>query len=88
MEHVFYASSISSLMYVMVFTRLDIDHGVGVLSIYMSKIRKEFWTIIKRVFRYLCGTIVYAIYYQGKPETTREVNVHVFFNVDEDGDMD
>ena len=48
-----YASAINSLMYVMVYNRLDIAH---VLSRFMSKPGKEHWTAVKRVFRYLHGT--------------------------------
>jgi hypothetical protein len=48
----------------------------------MSTLRKEQWVVVKRVFRYLRGTTEYAICYQGKPETDREVNVHGFVDVD------
>eukprot|EP00253_Pinus_taeda_P028925 PITA_28925 len=41
MSNVPYASVVSSLMYVMVCTRLDIAHAVGVLSRFMSKTGKE-----------------------------------------------
>ena len=37
MSHVPYASAVGSLMYAMVYTRLDISHAVGVLSRFMSK---------------------------------------------------
>jgi hypothetical protein len=50
--------------------------------------RKEHWEIVKRVFRYLCGTKYYAICYQGKPGVDSEVHVHGFVDVDWDGDMD
>eukprot|EP00253_Pinus_taeda_P006949 PITA_06949 len=56
MSRVPYASAVSSLMHVMVCTRPDIAHAVGVLSRFMSKPRKEHWTTVKRVFRYLHGT--------------------------------
>jgi hypothetical protein len=46
MSHVPYASAVGSLMYVMVCTRPDIAHVVGVLSRYMSKPRKEHWTTV------------------------------------------
>jgi hypothetical protein len=61
MSHVPYASVVGSLMYAMVYTRPDIAHAVGFLSKYMSKPRKEHWTIVKRVFRYLCGTVSYGL---------------------------
>jgi hypothetical protein len=62
-----YASAVGSLMYAMVCTRPYISHEMGVLSRYMSKLGKEHWTTIKRVFRYLCGTASYGLCYQGRP---------------------
>ena len=41
MSHVPYASAISSLMYGMFCTRLDIAHVVGVLSRFISKPAKD-----------------------------------------------
>ena len=38
---------------------------MGVSSKYMSKLGKEHWIVVKRVFKYLCGTIDHVIYYQG-----------------------
>ena len=66
MSRVPYSSVVGSFMYDMVCTRPDIAHAVGVLSRYMSKLRKDNWIIVKRVFRYLHGTTNYAIYYQGR----------------------
>jgi hypothetical protein len=83
-----YASVVGSLMYVMVCTRPDISHAVGVLSRYMSTPGKEHWTTVKRVFRYLCGTKDYVICYQGKPGGDSELNVHGFVDVDWAGDLD
>jgi hypothetical protein len=82
MENAPCASSIGSLIYVMVFTCSDISHEVGVLSLYMLTPRKEHWTTIKRVFRYLCVTKYYVIFYQGKLGRDSELNVHGFVNVD------
>jgi hypothetical protein len=61
---------------------------MGVLRRYTSTPRKEHWTTVKRVFRYLCGTKYYVIYYQGKPKTDRVVNVHGFVDVNWVGDLD
>ena len=66
MSHVPYASIVGSLMYAMVCTRLDIAHAMGVLSRYMSK-TEDHWKTINRVFRYLCGTTSYGLFYQGRP---------------------
>jgi hypothetical protein len=66
MSHVPYASAVGSLMYAMVYTRLDIAHAVGVLSRDVSKPRKEHWTIVKRVFNYLSGIDSYGLFYEGR----------------------
>jgi hypothetical protein len=78
MSRVPYVSAVGSLMYAMVCTRPDIAHAVGVLSRYMSKPRKEHWTIVKGVFRYLCGTASYGLCYQGRPGLERVLDIHVF----------
>ena len=88
MSHVTYASAVGSLMYAMVCTRPDIAHAVGVLSRYMSKPRKEQWTIVKRVFGYLCGTTSYGLCYQGRPGLDRVVYIHGFVDADQARDLD
>jgi hypothetical protein len=66
MSYVPYASVLVSLMYEMLCTRLNIAHGVVVLIRYMLKPGKEHWTVVKRVFMYLCGTTSYGLYNQGR----------------------
>jgi hypothetical protein len=61
---------------------------MGLLRRYMSTPGKEHWKIVKRVFRYLCGTNDYAICYQGKLGVDSEVNVHGFVNADCVGNLD
>jgi hypothetical protein len=89
MAHVPYASVVGSLMYVMVCNRPYISHAVGVLSRYMLTPGKEQWTIVKRVFKYLCGTKDYAICYQGRlGGDSGKLNVHGFVDADWAGDLD
>eukprot|EP00253_Pinus_taeda_P002048 PITA_02048 len=83
-----YASAVGSLMYAMVYTRPDIAHVVGVLSRFMSKLGKELWTTVKRVFRYLHGTSDYGLCYQGRPRLDRVLDIHGFVDADWAGDMD
>ena len=48
-----YAQAISSLMYVMNCTRLDIAYAVSQLSRYTSNSGSDHWKTIVRVLRYL-----------------------------------
>jgi hypothetical protein len=50
-------------MYVMVSTRRDISHAVGVVSKYMENPGKEHWAAVKWVLRYLRGTSDHCITY-------------------------
>jgi hypothetical protein len=88
MSRVPYVSVVGSLMYGMVCTRPNIAHAVRILSRYMSKPRKEHWTIIKRVFRYLRGTTSYGLCYQGRQGLDRVLDIQGFMDVDCDGDLD
>ena len=88
MSHVPYASAIGSLMYAMVCTKPNIAHAMGVLRRYMSKLGKEHWTYVKRVFKYLRGTTDHPICYQGRARLDKVLDVHGFVDVDWDGDLD
>jgi hypothetical protein len=55
---------------------------VEVLSMYMSKPWKEHWTTVKRVFRYLCGTFDYVIFYQGIPRPHKEIYMQGFIDAE------
>ena len=79
MAHVPYANVVGSLMYTMVCTRLNIANVVGLLRRYEETPGKEHWTTIKRVFKYLHGTIDLEIFYHGNYE---EVGIHGFVEFD------
>ena len=83
-----YTSATSRLMYVMGYTRPYIAHVVGVLSTFMSKPGKEHWKTVKWVFRYLRGTSVYGLCYQGTLGLDRVLDIHGFANADWVGDLD
>jgi hypothetical protein len=61
MSRVPYSSTVGSLMYVMVFTRPDIAHVVGVVRRYMNNPGKEHWEVVKWILRYLRGTSTHAL---------------------------
>ncbi len=56
-------------MYLSVSTRPDITYAVGNLARYTSKPTKAHWTALKRVLRYLKGTIHYGILYAQNEST-------------------
>ena len=51
-------------MYTMVYTRLDIDYAVGVVSRFMSNQGKAHWEAVKWILRYLRGTIEKCLYFR------------------------
>ncbi|CAA0842073.1 Uncharacterized mitochondrial protein AtMg00810 [Striga hermonthica] len=64
MAKILYASTIGSLMYAMVCTRLDIGHEVGVVSKFMPKPGKAHWEAVKWILRHLRGTIEKCLYFR------------------------
>jgi hypothetical protein len=60
-----YSSTVGNFMYVMVFTKLDIAHGVGVVRRYMNNPDKENWEEVKWIFRYLRGISTHALCFEG-----------------------
>eukprot|EP00253_Pinus_taeda_P007701 PITA_07701 len=88
MSRVPYASVVDSLMYVMVCTRPNIAHEVGVLSRFISKPGKEHWIVVKWVFRYLRGISDYGLCYQGRLGLDRVLDIHGFVDADWAGDLD
>eukprot|EP00794_Sanderia_malayensis_P016556 gene16556-biopygen13988 len=56
-----YQAAIGSLNYAMIATRPDICSAVGILSQFMSKPSKEHWQGVKRILRYIKGTLDYGL---------------------------
>ena len=56
-----YQQAIGCLTYVSTATRPDISAAVGVLSQYMSRPSEDHWFSVKRVLRYLKGTLKYGL---------------------------
>eukprot|EP00253_Pinus_taeda_P005953 PITA_05953 len=88
MSHVPYASAVSSMMYAMVCTRPNSAHVVGVLSRFMSKLGKERWTSVKRVFKYLRGTSDYGLCYHGRPGLDKVLDIRGIVDVDWAGNLE
>ena len=63
-----YQQAIGCLTYISTATRPDIAAAVGVLSQYMSKPSKDHWMGVKRVLRYLKGTLKYGLKFSAQEE--------------------
>jgi len=83
MSKIPYASTVGSLMYAMVCTRLDIAHAVGVVSRYMNNLGKEHWMEVKWILRYLKGTTNQALCFGGS-----NISLQGYVDVDMEGDRD
>jgi hypothetical protein len=68
MKNVPYQSAIGSLMYAMLGTRPDIAYAVGAVSQYCSNPGRGHWTAVKRILRYLKGTMNFSLEYKGTNE--------------------
>ena len=56
MSRISYASMIGSLMYVMLYTRLDITLVMSTTSRYQSNLSEEYWIAMKNILKYLRRT--------------------------------
>eukprot|EP00253_Pinus_taeda_P014688 PITA_14688 len=56
--------------------------------VFMSKLGKEHWIAVKRVFRYLCGTSDYGLCYQGRLGLDRVLDICGFVDADWARDLD
>ncbi|RVW74582.1 Retrovirus-related Pol polyprotein from transposon TNT 1-94 [Vitis vinifera] len=64
MDKIPYASTVGSIMYAQVCTRLDIAYVVGMLGRYQSNSSIDHWKAVKKVLRYLQGTKDYMLTYK------------------------
>ena len=62
-DQVKYQSAVGSLLYLSMWTRRDITYAVGNAAKFCSNPSKEHWTAVKRIMRYLKGTIDYGLCY-------------------------
>lgn len=63
MQNVPYAIVVGSLMYVMVCTRLDIAHVIGIVSQFLSNSDKKYWVVVKWILRYFSCTSNVCFYF-------------------------
>ena len=83
MKVVPYASAVGSLIYVMICTRLDISHAVGVVSRFMSNPGEEHWKVVKWILRYLHNSLNVGLCF-----TKKAVKLVGYCDSDLGGDLD
>ena len=82
MSKVPYASAIGNLIYAIVCTRPDIAHAIGVVSRYISRLRKQHWEVVKWILRYLRGLTDTCLYF-----TSASLKLHGYVDADLAGDI-
>ena len=80
-----YWSIIGSLRY-LVHMRLDIAFAVGYVSRFMEDPREDHWAVVKRLLRYVKGTVDQGIIFPKTGESRLQLTV--FSDVDMAGDID
>lgn len=74
-----YREAVGSLMYLAVCTRPDITYAVNYVSQFLEKPKERHWTMIKRIMRYIKGSLTLGIYYDA---TAKGGNLEVFSDAD------
>lgn len=80
-----YQSMVGSLLYAAVATRPDIAHAVGVVSKFCAEPSEMHITAVKRIFRYLKGTMCVSLNYNRK---SKSESVFGYCDADWAGDLD
>ena len=71
-----YREAIGSLMYLAIGTRPDLAFIVSQLSQFLDAPSESHWTAVKRVFRYIKGTLNKGIVYGGKTDVKNEIRAY------------
>ena len=78
-----YRSMIGGLLY-LTQTRPDIMQVVGLVARFQADPRESHVMAIKRIFRYLKGTVEYGLWYP----RDHDFSLHAYIDVDQAGDVD
>ena len=62
-----YQSAVGALMYAMVCTRPDLAFAVSTVSRFMKAPQSIHWNAVKKIFRYVKGSLTMGLTFQGEP---------------------
>jgi len=81
MQGIPYKEAVGSLMYAMVGTRVDLAFPVSMVSQFMSRAGPLHWKAVKRIMRYLKGTLDFTLCLGGE-----DIQLRGYFDADWGGD--
>ena len=88
-----YASAIGSIMYTMLYTRLDVAYALGIVSRFQADSGENYWKLLKNILKYLRRTKdIFLIYggselklegytdssFQSDPDDSKSTSGYVF----------
>lgn len=79
-----YREAVGSLMYLTVATRPDIAYAVSFVSRYLDQPDNTHVKAVKRIFKYLAGTLSHAIYFK----KVDDIQLECYSDADYAGDLD
>ncbi|KPJ19636.1 Retrovirus-related Pol polyprotein from transposon TNT 1-94 [Papilio machaon] len=65
-----YREAVGSLIHLATVSRPDIAYAVSVVSQFLHNYNESHWNAVKKIFKYLKGTIEFGLCYQSKPQST------------------
>jgi hypothetical protein len=81
-----YRSAVGALNYAAMVTRPDIATAVGIVARYVQKPGNPHWAALKRIFRYLRGTIDFGLVYNLDNKVNMEIVLDAYSDADWAGD--
>jgi len=82
-----YQQAVGSLMYIMIGTRPDIAYAVSLVSRFASNPNQSHWTAVKRILRYLKGSIHLKLTYSCDQNQGQGQEPHGYSDADWAGDL-
>src|SRR5271156_4598187 len=79
-----YRSIVGSLLHLAIVSRPDVATAVGMVARHVEKPGQRHWTAVKRIMRYLKGTVSHGLVYKNHDGT---VSLDVFCDADWAGDL-
>ncbi|KMQ86075.1 gag-pol polyprotein [Lasius niger] len=81
MKNVPYREAVGGLLYISQGTRPDVAYAVSTVSRYMQNLGRNHWTAVKRILRYLRGTLDYRLQF-GKDQAKGHENITGYCDAD------